>query len=56
MATSEPPAGSEPGSTADFVIQITYEGGLVPMEWAFVNTPALALTDGVVRSRVDKQS
>jgi hypothetical protein len=45
MATSEPPATSEPGRLDDFVIQISYEGGLIPMEFAFVNTPALVLTD-----------
>jgi hypothetical protein len=45
MATSEPPATSEPGGLDDFVIQISYEGGLIPMDFAFVNTPALVITD-----------
>jgi hypothetical protein len=44
-ATSEPPSSSAADAADDFVIQITYEGGLVPMEWAFVNTPALMITD-----------
>jgi hypothetical protein len=45
MATSEPPATSEPGAFDDFVIQISFEGGLIPQEFAFVNTPALVVTD-----------
>ena len=49
LAASEPPPTSEPASADDFVIQITYEGGLVPQEIAFVNTPALVVTaDGRV--------
>ena len=44
-ATSEPPSSSEADSADDFVMQITYEGGFVPMEWAFMNTPGLVLTD-----------
>jgi hypothetical protein len=45
MATSEPPVSSERGAADDFVIQISWEGGLIPMEFAFVNTPMLVLTD-----------
>ena len=42
-ATSVPPS-SEADTVGDFLIQITYEGGFVPMEWAFINTPALVIT------------
>jgi hypothetical protein len=45
-ATSEPPSSSEADAADDdFVMQITYEGGFVPMEWVFMNTPGLVLTD-----------
>ena len=44
-ATSEPPSSSAPDSADDFVLSIAYEGGFVPMEWAFVNTPVLMITD-----------
>ena len=45
-ATSEPPlSSSSPDDSGDFVLSITYEGGFVPLEWAFVNTPALMITD-----------
>jgi hypothetical protein len=46
LATTEPPSTSAAdASGADFVLQITYEGGFVPQEVAFVNAPALLITD-----------